>query len=169
MEILVDAATPALIESGITSQGGVSIAGPGFFNIKLNPSFAVEGRRFCVDRLGNTYDCGYGIDGNGYSVDALAGIKLKWRLQRFKLVPFANLNVGVVGIYNRPLGDNGAAAVFRTGGGLRWFVTPHVALGGEMDVTLGGGFYSETCTGCNNAHNEFYRAFDMSLGAEFVL
>ena len=36
-QILVDAATPALVASGITTQAGISIAGPGFFNIKLNP------------------------------------------------------------------------------------------------------------------------------------
>src|SRR5689334_20528063 len=41
-QILVDAATPALVESGITTQAGISIAGPGFFNIKLNPSIKLQ-------------------------------------------------------------------------------------------------------------------------------
>jgi arginyl-tRNA synthetase len=36
-EALINAALPALVESGITTQAGVSIAGPGFLNIRLNP------------------------------------------------------------------------------------------------------------------------------------
>jgi hypothetical protein len=134
-----------------------------WLNFKLNPTFAASARVTC-----NGYDCGYGLIGDGDSLDVLAGVKLKFPMVH-KLVPYANINVGVVGIYDRPYGDDGAAAVFRGGGGLRWFVTPHVAIGGEMNFTLGGGFYGETCPGCQNGHNEFYRAFDMALGAEFVL
>src|SRR3954468_14802171 len=39
---LVDATLPALISSGITTQAGVSIAGPGFLNIRLNPAFKLQ-------------------------------------------------------------------------------------------------------------------------------
>ena len=140
-----------------------------WLNFKLNPSFAVVGRTTCVDANGAIYDCGVGLDGDGNSVDVLAGIKLKFPIRRVKLVPYANVNIGGVGIYDRPANDNGGAFVVYTGGGLRWFITPHVSLGGEVDIALGAGFYGSTCNGCNDSHNEFYRAFNMGLGAEFVL
>jgi len=39
---LVDATVPALLSSGITTPAGVSIAGPGFFNVRLNPAFKLQ-------------------------------------------------------------------------------------------------------------------------------
>ncbi len=39
---LVDATVPALLSSGITTPAGVSIAGPGFFNVRLNPTFKLQ-------------------------------------------------------------------------------------------------------------------------------
>jgi len=39
---LVDATVPALLRSGITTPAGVSIAGPGFFNVRLNPAFKLQ-------------------------------------------------------------------------------------------------------------------------------
>ncbi|HXU67810.1 MAG TPA: hypothetical protein VN947_00700 [Polyangia bacterium] len=132
-----------------------------WLNFKLNPTFgAGETRTVCVDQFGNTYDCGTGFDGNGYAIDILAGVKLKW-MTRFHLVPYANINAGVVPVFARPAGDNGAAVVFNTGGGLKYFVTPRIGVGGEMTFTLGPGFYS--------GHTELYRAFNMGVGAEFIL
>ena len=132
-----------------------------WLNFKLNPTFgAGETRTICHDQFGNPYDCGTGFDGNGYAIDILAGVKLKW-MTRFHLVPYANINAGVVPVFARPAGDNGAAVVFNTGGGLKYFVTPRIGVGGEMTFTLGPGFYS--------GHTEFYRAFNMGVGAEFIL
>jgi hypothetical protein len=139
-----------------------------WFNAKLNPTFALDSHGVCYDRFGNPYNCAAGIGGDGHAIDALAGIKLKFPL-KYKLMPYVNLDAGIVGIYDRPANDNGVAVVIRPGAGVKWFATPHVAVGGEFNFALGGGFYSETCGGCNNAHNEFYRAFDLGLGAEFIL
>jgi len=139
-----------------------------WLNAKLNPTFSAEGRRVCYDNLG-PYDCGIGLDGNGHAIDALIGVKLKFPTRNPHIVPYANINVGVVGVFSRPGNDDGAAGVIHTGGGLRYFLTPHVALGGEMNFTLGGAHYTESCRGCGNDHNEFYRAFDMGMGAEFIL
>ncbi len=36
---LLNVSTAALVTSGITTQAGISIAGPGFFNIRLSPAF----------------------------------------------------------------------------------------------------------------------------------
>ncbi|MCU1282357.1 MAG: hypothetical protein JWM53_5903 [bacterium] len=132
-----------------------------WLNFKLDPTFgAGETRTICVDQFGNTYDCGTGFDGNGYAIDLLAGVKLKW-MTRVHLMPYANINAGVVPVFARPAGDNGAAVVFNTGGGVKYFVTPRIGVGGELSFTIGPGFYS--------GHTELYRAFNMGVGAEFIL
>ncbi|MGB3934576.1 MAG: arginine--tRNA ligase [Burkholderiales bacterium] len=41
-QALMDAALPDLVSSGITTQAGVSIAGPGFLNVRLNQSVKLE-------------------------------------------------------------------------------------------------------------------------------
>ena len=132
-----------------------------WLNFKLNPTFGVGSvRGICYDRFGNAFDCGTGFDGDGYAVDILAGVKLKW-MTRVHLMPYAEINGGVVPVFARPGGDNGAAVVLYTGGGLKYFITPRIGLGGEINFTIGPGFYS--------GHNEFYRAFNMGIGAEFIL
>lgn len=132
-----------------------------WLNFKFAPTFGVaSGRSVCFDNFGNAYDCGTGFENNGYAIDILGGVKLKW-MTRFHLMPYANINAGVVPIFDRPGNDNGAAVVFNTGGGVKYFITPHVGLGGELSFTLGPGFYS--------GHTEFYRAFSMGIGAEFIL
>lgn len=139
-----------------------------WFNAKLAPTFSAVGRGVCVDRFGVAYDCGVAVlGGGGHALDALVGVKLKWPLRRVPIVPYLGLNAGVVGIFDRP--DPGVAGVFRPSGGFRYFVTPHVGLGGEMAFTFGGAYYQESCPGCRNAHTQFYRALDMVFGAEFVL
>jgi arginyl-tRNA synthetase len=42
---LLDVTAAPFISSGLTVQGGVSIAGPGFFNVKVSPSFKVQAVR----------------------------------------------------------------------------------------------------------------------------
>jgi hypothetical protein len=139
-----------------------------WFNAELNPTFATGGTStVCVDRFGRSYDCGIGFSANGDAIDALAGIKLKFPLARIALLPYVNLVGGIVGIFDRP--DNGAALVVRAGGGLKYFITPRVGLGGEIDFALGGAFYSDSCGNCADHHNEFYRAVDFAVGAEFIL
>jgi hypothetical protein len=132
-----------------------------WLNFKFNPTFGVgSSRTICYDRFGNAYDCGLGFDGNGYAIDILGGVKLKW-MTRLKLMPYVNIDAGVVPVFSRPYNDDGAAVVLHTGGGLKYFVHPRVGVGGEIDFTLGPGFYS--------GHTEFYRAFNLGVGAEFIL
>ena len=132
-----------------------------WLDFQVNPTFgAGEAHAVCYDQFGNPYDCGTGFDGNGYAIDLLAGVKLKW-MTRFHLMPYAMVDGGVVPVFARPAGDNGAAVVLATGGGLKYFITPRIGVGGEMSFTLGPGFYS--------GHTEFYRAFNLGIGAEFIL
>jgi hypothetical protein len=139
-----------------------------WLDFKVNPTFDTGYRQgVCYDQFGDPYACGYsGLYGNGYAIDLLAGAKFKWLVVRNKLMPYCNINGGVVPVFSRPNGDDGAAIVVNTGGGLKYFVTPHVGLGGEINLTLGPGFYG----GPNNTgHNELYRAFNFGVGAEFIL
>ena len=142
-----------------------------WLDFKVNPIFGVgPNRAICVDNSGATFDCGSGAYADGHAIDFLAGVKLKFPIARVPaLVPYAQANVGVVAIFARPQNDDGAGFIFRTGGGVKYFVTRHVGLGGELNVTLGPAWYSASCNACNNAHTEFYRAIDFALGAEFVL
>jgi hypothetical protein len=142
-----------------------------WLDFKLNPTFAVgPNRTICQDRGGGLDDCGSAAYGDGYALDILAGVKLKFPIARIPaLLPYAQIAVGVAAVFSRPTHDDGAGLIFHTGGGLKYFVNRHVGLGGELGVTLGPAWYSETCTACNNPHTELYRAFDFALGAEFVL
>ena len=49
--------------------------------------------------------------------------------------------------------------MLNTGGGVKYFITPRIGVGGEMTFTLGPGIYS--------GHAELYRAFNLGVGAEF--
>jgi len=139
-----------------------------WLNFKLNPTFGAGGgnRTVCYNNSGDVWDCSTGFAEEGWAIDLLAGVKLKW-MTRVKVMPYANINVGVVPIFARPDEDSGAAVVLHTGGGVKYFVTPRIGVGGEIDFTLGPAFYSSS--NYVRSHNEFYRAFNFAVGAEFIL
>jgi len=138
-----------------------------WLNFKLNPTFGATGdRSVCYNNSGAVWDCSTGFAEEGWALDILAGVKLKW-MTRVKVMPYANINLGVVPIFARPNEDSGAAVVLHTGGGLKYFVTPRIGIGGEVDFTLGPAFYSSS--NYVRSHNEFYRAFNLAVGAEFIL
>jgi hypothetical protein len=138
-----------------------------WLNFKLNPTFGAGGdRTVCYNNSGDVWDCSTGFADEGWSMDLLGGVKLKW-MTRLRLMPYANIDVGVVPIFARPNEDTGAAVVLHTGGGLKYFVTPRIGVGGEIDFTLGPAFYGSSRY--VQSHNEFYRAFNFAIGAEFIL
>ena len=47
---LVDATVPTLVDSGITTQAGVSIAGPGFINVRVTPAFKLQSIRQALEQ-----------------------------------------------------------------------------------------------------------------------
>ena len=47
---LADTILPALLEKGITTQAGVTIAGAGFLNIRLNPAFKLQAIRLALEQ-----------------------------------------------------------------------------------------------------------------------
>jgi hypothetical protein len=138
-----------------------------WLNFKVNPTFNGGGdRTTCYNTGGSVWDCSTGFADEGWAIDLLAGVKLKW-MTRFNLMPYANIDAGVVPIFGRPYEDTGAAVVLHTGGGLKYFVTRRIAVGGEVDFTLGPAFYGSSRY--VDSHNELYRAFNLAVGAEFIL
>src|ERR1041384_7751652 len=64
-EELKKATTDALVRSGITTAAGVSIAGPGFFNVKLDPSLKL---RPILEVLERGKDYGHALASSGEKV-----------------------------------------------------------------------------------------------------
>jgi hypothetical protein len=111
---------------------------------------------------------------NGWIVEPMVGVKLKWKTS-LPLVPYAKFDAGFVGIYNRYCGDNGFAIVGRIGGGAKWWLLKNIGVGAELHLAVGPGVYGGTdkSSPCSaiyyyDAHVEAYAAFDFALGAEFI-
>jgi arginyl-tRNA synthetase len=64
-EMLVKATMPALVKSGITTQAGVSIAGPGFVNVRLSLDFKMRSIR---NAIGQGRNYGRAAKANGGKV-----------------------------------------------------------------------------------------------------
>jgi hypothetical protein len=116
---------------------------------------------------GNNFNC---FAGNGNTIEPEAGIKFKFVLNQIPLVPYAKADVVFVGIYNRPCNDNGFAIAGRASGGAKYFLTKNIGLGAETGFVAGPAFLNGTaaCGVPNGAHGEFYFAWDIGLGAEFI-
>ena len=94
----------------------------------------------------------------GDTIEMIAGIKLKFPTGRF--LPYAKIGGGLgIEFYG---GDHGATGlVFRGGGGLKYFVIPQLAVGGEIVLTVGPNFVRHDDT-------HAYLALDFLGGVEFV-
>lgn len=100
----------------------------------------------------------------GIGIDLLAGIQIKFvsiKLWTAPVVPFARLAAGVGFIVNDTPND-GAALIFRVGGGARYYFTPRFSLGGELAITLGPAWRNHLDTG-------FYTALAVLAGVEFLI
>jgi hypothetical protein len=138
-----------------------------WLNIQLNPIFGfgtVVG--VCYDGAGRPFDCGFRGYYGGWGLEAAVGVKLKIRT-RIPLVIEVPLNAGVVGMVNRECGDNGAAVVFRPGTSIKYFLKNNIAVGGGVNFAMGPGFHG--ASPCSPSYTDFYGAFDVGLGAEFIL
>lgn len=120
--------------------------------------------------------CANGVIGStcyrgGWALELLAGIKMKWALQRIPLVIEAPVQAGVEVLYNRDCGDNGAGVpVIRTGGGAMYFLTKKIGVGLKIDFAGGPAFHgSGTACGIQHSYTDFFGYVDFMLGAEFFL
>jgi hypothetical protein len=77
-------------------------------------------------------------------------------------------------MYHRACNDDGVAApVVRTGGGVKYFLTRKIGIGLSTNLTIGPGFHSSSnvneprCPA--NSYVDFYGAWDVLVGGEFLL
>jgi hypothetical protein len=141
-----------------------------WWNLKVDPTFgAGSPGTICYDSFGYPYPCGPGFSGNGHAIDFLGGVKLKIPAPRVPLVGYLSIDGGLVGLVGRPYYDDGVAVIFRPGGGFKYFVTPHIGVGAEVNIGIGPAFHSATCSTCSNARTDVYGTFELATGAELVL
>jgi hypothetical protein len=95
----------------------------------------------------------------GDTVEMIAGVKLKFPTGR--LLPYAKVGAGLVlSLWD---GNHEATALaFRGGGGLKYFVLPQLAVGGELVLTVGPTFVK------HDVGTRTYLALDFLGGVEFV-
>jgi hypothetical protein len=106
----------------------------------------------------------------GWDLELMAGIKLKW-VTPIPLVIEAPVLVGVDLLYNRNCGDDGAGVpTFKTGAGVKYFVTRKIGVGAKFDFAGGPGFHQagNSC-GTLKSYTDFFGYFDFMVGAEFML
>ena len=134
-----------------------------WFDVIGNLTFGGNCRVVETDPAGRVLDSDCGAF-RGIGIDLLAGIQLKFvsvKMWSAPVVPFARLATGVAFIVSDTPND-GAALVFRVGGGARYYFTPRFSLGGELAVTLGPAWRNHLATG-------FYSSLAVLAGVEFLL
>ncbi len=111
--------------------------------------------------------CPLGFVGNGYSFDLLFGGKWRWHARGAPVLGTFDLTFGVVPLWDRWFGDNGVAAVVRTGGGVVIMLARHFGLRFDAHLIAGPEFVGYwRCDGCGVVHP--YVAFDTGIMVEFV-
>ena len=138
-----------------------------WLDVQLNNTFGIDyGTRTCFDRFGRPYACGG--PGDGWDFQLAVGVKLKIKTP-VPVVIEIPLVVGLDVLYNRPCGDTGVAApVFKPGVGAKYFLTRRIGLGLGFNTGFGPAFHqSSNCDA--NSYTDFYGAFDVQIGAEFIL
>jgi hypothetical protein len=122
--------------AGLFTEYGHYLSGIAWLNLQLN--FAFGGDDGCyLDRGGFVYCGSWG----GEMVEWIAGVKLKFRTHNERLVPYMKVGGGIDFIFLPGQGDDGVGFVFRAGGGVKYYVSPSVALGGEIDLGVGPGVF----------------------------
>jgi hypothetical protein len=105
----------------------------------------------------------------GWDFELMAGVKLKWTTP-IPLVIEAPVLVGVDLLYNRDCGDDGAGVpTFKTGAGVKYFVTRKIGVGAKFDFAGGPGFHQTGSCGMLRSYTDFFGYFDFMVGAEFML
>ena len=128
-----------------------------WLNIQLNFNLG-GGYDNCWDaRHGVYYDCNSHFVGDG--LDLIAGVKFKFG--RGRLQPHAKIGGGITASF-WPGDLNGVAIVARAGGGVKYWVIPRLAVGGEANLMLGPTFID------HGGGTHFYAALDFIGGIEFA-
>lgn len=96
----------------------------------------------------------------GDDLEMIAGVKFKFG--RGRLQPHAKVGGGFVFSFF-PGGWEAAGIVVRAGGGVKYWVIPRLAVGGEANVMVGPTFYTE-----GNDRTHFFASLDFIGGIEFA-
>jgi hypothetical protein len=118
----------------------------------------------CFDQNGNPFPCA-GFYYGGWNFELAVGVKLKIKTS-IPLVVEVPLVAALEVLYNRQCGDTGVAPAARVGGGVKYFVTRSIGVGGGINFALGPGFHG--ASNCGGSYTDFYGAFDFQVGAEFI-
>jgi hypothetical protein len=137
-----------------------------WFNLQVGNTFGFGGKDgLCVDSTDS--QCYRG----GWDFEIAAGVRLAWQLNKIPMNFEVPLLVGVDMLYNRDCGDNGAAfPVIKPGVRAKYFVTPRLGLGAAVNLALGPAMHGGGASVCKTqGYTDFYGAFDLLIGAEYVL
>ena len=119
------------------NEYGYRMSQQGWLNLQLNFTFGGNGRDCFVDRNGFVSCDRF----SGQTIEMIAGVKFKFQTRHEKLVPYAKVGGGLAFMFFPGPDNDGVAAVFRGGGGVKYYVVPSLAVGGEMDMEFGPGFF----------------------------
>lgn len=134
-----------------------------WFDVIGNVSFGGNCRPVETDDQGRILDSDCGAF-RGIGIDLLAGVQLKFvqlRSWTAPVVPFVRFAAGAAFIITDTPND-GAALVFRAGGGARYYFSPRFSVGGELAVTMGPAWR-------NHLPGGVYAAIALLGGVEFLL
>ncbi len=130
-----------------------------WLDLELDMGFG-GGRTCFVDRGGSVM-----CAGGSQQLDTLIGARWNFLTRNERLVPYLKLGGGFAFLFWPGFDNDGFAPVGRAAGGLKYFVTPSLGVGGEASLTMGPGIYG--CgPGCTTS--DLYAAWAMMGGAEFV-
>jgi hypothetical protein len=121
--------------------------------------------RTCYDRAGRPFPCDADHYYGGWEFELAIGVKLKIKTS-IPLVIEIPILAALEVLYNRQCGDTGVAPALRAGGGVKYFVTRAIGVGGGFNFALGPGFHGSS--DCFDTYTDFYGAFDFQVGAEFI-
>ncbi|HJZ88399.1 MAG TPA: outer membrane beta-barrel protein [Polyangia bacterium] len=131
-----------------------------WLNMELDMGFG-SGRTCFVDSSGRVVCAATGSQ----QLDALIGARWNFLTSNERLVPYLKLGGGLAFLFWPGFDNDGFAPVGRAAGGLKYFVTPNVGLGGEASLTMGPAIF-----GCGRdcTTTDLYAAWAMMGGAEIV-
>jgi len=126
------------------NEYGYRLSNTGWLNLQLNLTFG-GGRDCVVVSPSGNLECGAF---NGEAIELIAGVKFKFPTRHERLVPYAKVGGGLSFVFFPGPDNDGVAALFRGGGGVKYYVIPSLAVGGEMDMEFGPGFLAcgRSCT-----------------------
>lgn len=143
------------------NEYGYRVSNISWFNLQLNFTFGGNGQNCFVDPRSGFVACDRF---SGQEIEMIAGVKFKFPTRNERLVPYAKVGGGLAFMFFPGADNDGVAAVFRGGGGVKYYVVPSLAVGGEMDLEFGPGFF-----GCGRSCTDttVFVGFDIAGGIEW--